>query len=445
MTELGIRPLDSILSDHAHIENQEISIIDESEEGKLTASFKLTVEHYDAVVEGTGKISKMPLPEAIIFKLYIMRAQALYELGRYQEASDAMVTAFGKRIVLKLEGMHSFVEITPSAAVKQYTVKAGGRTGPLLDHESARPLIKALLLRARIEAELNHKKAFRQAIWNARDLYPESGKNIYPYMAGADILSRAGENFEALQLARKAGEIYNKNPEEADTNLTSITILTARVLMESGHALYYRLKRLSRQGDADRFGAIYQESLGHLDEAYKLIDNLLQEEKEKNNAMARTLLSRILYWRYQLKKRGAGCVSSEAEGDYQMAIASIKEACTIEPSNPYPYSFGIRMLHAPARDLLRRMSKCALPTPESPMPTRSGARQRPSAARCGITLRQRYDDVGLPWRNTIGSPVPVSTYASSVSSTRTRRRGWGSAAVIGIGVSLVPRTAGARL
>src|SRR3990172_4300267 len=71
------------------------------------------------------------------------------------------------------------------------------------------------------------------------------------------------------------------------------------------------------------------------------------------------------------------------------------------------------------------------------MPTRSGARQRPSPATCGITLRQRYDDVGLPWRNTIGSPAPVSTYASSLSSSATRRRGCGSTAEMGIGASFV--------
>ena len=32
-------------------------------------------------------------------------------------------------------------------------------------------------------------------------------------------------------------------------------------------------------------------------------------------------------------------------------------------------------------------------------------------------MRQRYDDVGLPCRKTIGSPVPISTYAMCESST----------------------------
>src|SRR5215472_16141997 len=54
------------------------------------------------------------------------------------------------------------------------------------------------------------------------------------------------------------------------------------------------------------------------------------------------------------------------------------------------------------------------------MPIRSGAIQRPSGCRCGNTLRQRYDDVGLPWRNTIGSPCPTSTYAMSLSKIRRR-------------------------
>ena len=32
--------------------------------------------------------------------------------------------------------------------------------------------------------------------------------------------------------------------------------------------------------------------------------------------------------------------------------------------------------------------------------------QRPRPSRCGMTLRHRYDDVGLPCRNTMGSPAP---------------------------------------
>src|SRR6185436_2472569 len=57
---------------------------------------------------------------------------------------------------------------------------------------------------------------------------------------------------------------------------------------------------------------------------------------------------------------------------------------------------------------------------ESPMPIRSGAMQRPNDCRCGNTLRQRYDEVGLPCSSTIGSPSPTSTYA--ISRPRTRRR-----------------------
>src|SRR5262249_40683655 len=57
---------------------------------------------------------------------------------------------------------------------------------------------------------------------------------------------------------------------------------------------------------------------------------------------------------------------------------------------------------------------------ESPMPIRSGAMQRPSGCRCGNTLRQRYDEVGLPCNSTMGSPCPTSTYA--ISQPRTRRR-----------------------
>src|SRR5262249_12767457 len=60
---------------------------------------------------------------------------------------------------------------------------------------------------------------------------------------------------------------------------------------------------------------------------------------------------------------------------------------------------------------------------ESPMPIRSGAMQRPRGCRCGNTLRQRYDEVGLPCRSTMGSPAPTSTYA--ISRPRIRRRCFG--------------------
>jgi hypothetical protein len=58
------------------------------------------------------------------------------------------------------------------------------------------------------------------------------------------------------------------------------------------------------------------------------------------------------------------------------------------------------------------------------MPIRSGAIQRPSGCRCGNTLRQRYDEVGLPCNSTIGSPCPTSTYA--ISRPRIRRRCFGT-------------------
>src|SRR5262252_6642650 len=55
------------------------------------------------------------------------------------------------------------------------------------------------------------------------------------------------------------------------------------------------------------------------------------------------------------------------------------------------------------------------------MPTRSGAMQRPRGTRCGITFLQRYDEVGLPWKKTIGSRAPSSTYAIPTPSTSTLR------------------------
>src|SRR5579864_1099330 len=64
------------------------------------------------------------------------------------------------------------------------------------------------------------------------------------------------------------------------------------------------------------------------------------------------------------------------------------------------------------------------------MPIRSGAMQRPRGCRCGNTLRQRYDEVGLPCSSTMGSPAPTSTYAISRPRTRRRCFWYGNAAEI---------------
>src|SRR5215470_203579 len=64
------------------------------------------------------------------------------------------------------------------------------------------------------------------------------------------------------------------------------------------------------------------------------------------------------------------------------------------------------------------------------MPIRSGAMQRPSGCRYGNTLRQRYDEVGLPCSSTMGSPAPTSTYAISRPRTRRRCFWYGNAAEI---------------
>src|ERR1051325_11471504 len=45
------------------------------------------------------------------------------------------------------------------------------------------------------------------------------------------------------------------------------------------------------------------------------------------------------------------------------------------------------------------------------MPIKSQAMSRPSPAQCGMMLRPRYDEVGLPCWNTIASPWPSSMYA----------------------------------
>src|SRR5262249_2100083 len=67
---------------------------------------------------------------------------------------------------------------------------------------------------------------------------------------------------------------------------------------------------------------------------------------------------------------------------------------------------------------------------ESPMPIRSGAMQRPNGCRYGNTLRQRYDEVGLPCSSTMGSPSPTSTYAISWPRARRRCFLYGNAAEI---------------
>jgi hypothetical protein len=64
------------------------------------------------------------------------------------------------------------------------------------------------------------------------------------------------------------------------------------------------------------------------------------------------------------------------------------------------------------------------------MPIRSGAIQRPSGCRYGNMLRQRYDEVGLPCSNTMGSPSPTSTYAISLPRTCRRFFWYGNAAEI---------------
>src|ERR1700730_4261555 len=72
------------------------------------------------------------------------------------------------------------------------------------------------------------------------------------------------------------------------------------------------------------------------------------------------------------------------------------------------------------------------------MPIRSGAMQRPRDCRCGNTLRQRYDEVGLPCSSTIGSPSPTSTYAISRPRTRRRFFWYGNAAEIMLASPLEP-------
>src|SRR5262249_22243705 len=54
----------------------------------------------------------------------------------------------------------------------------------------------------------------------------------------------------------------------------------------------------------------------------------------------------------------------------------------------------------------------------------------PRGCRCGNTLRQRYDEGGLPCSSTIGSPSPTPTYAISRPRTRRRCFWYGNAAEI---------------
>src|SRR5262249_136456 len=77
------------------------------------------------------------------------------------------------------------------------------------------------------------------------------------------------------------------------------------------------------------------------------------------------------------------------------------------------------------------------------MPIRSGAIQRPSGCRYGNMLRQRYDEVGLPCCNTMGSPSPTSTYAISLPRTCRRFFWYGNAAEIMFASPVVGRLSGA--
>src|SRR5580700_9091679 len=58
---------------------------------------------------------------------------------------------------------------------------------------------------------------------------------------------------------------------------------------------------------------------------------------------------------------------------------------------------------------------------------RSGATHRACGERYGMTLRHRYDEVGLPCRKTTGSPEPVSAYEIQVLMSSSFLRGCGSA------------------
>ena len=53
------------------------------------------------------------------------------------------------------------------------------------------------------------------------------------------------------------------------------------------------------------------------------------------------------------------------------------------------------------------------------MPMRSSAMQRPRRATASMTLRHRYDEVGLPCWKMMGSPSPISTYAIDLPRTET--------------------------
>src|SRR5260370_21401223 len=54
-----------------------------------------------------------------------------------------------------------------------------------------------------------------------------------------------------------------------------------------------------------------------------------------------------------------------------------------------------------------------------------------------MILRARYDEVGLPWRETTGSPLPVSTYDIEVLRSSSFLRGCGSAAEICFSLPLI--------
>ena len=54
------------------------------------------------------------------------------------------------------------------------------------------------------------------------------------------------------------------------------------------------------------------------------------------------------------------------------------------------------------------------------MPMRSGAKRRKLVESGLMMFRHRYDEVGLPCRNTMGAPEPTSTCAMTAPFTRVR-------------------------
>lgn len=94
LAELGIRPREALSSDHDHIENQTIDIIDARDIGGLVASFKLTSGTYDKVIKALGRREEEADETVARNAITYLSTQGgdSFEISRAYEIKDGDVT-----------------------------------------------------------------------------------------------------------------------------------------------------------------------------------------------------------------------------------------------------------------------------------------------------------------------------------------------------------------